>query len=289
MPTFPTPEPISLNLSIGVGGVQIIAAARDDTVVEVLPTDPARESDVRAAEQTRVRFAGGTLRVRGPRARNFHGRGPSIDVRVELPAGSIVDCAAAMGELRCTGSLGACRLKTAYGDITLDRSTAAFLDTAYGDVTVHHVEGDTMVTSGSGDIRITEIEGKAMIKNSNAATWIGDATGELHINSANGDITVDRARAAINARTAYGSIKIGEMARGELVADTAQGTLEIGIPEGTAAWLDVGSVWGSVRNDLTTAPGPAESDETVQVRARTGYGDIVIRRAVGARAEEASS
>ncbi|HEX6469141.1 MAG TPA: DUF4097 family beta strand repeat-containing protein [Streptosporangiaceae bacterium] len=289
MPTFTTPQPISLNVNIGIGAVHITAADRDDTVVEVLPADASRDADLRAAEQTRVRFAGGTLRIRGPRSRGMFGHGPSIDVRVELPAGSLVDGVAAMGELRCEGRLGACRLKTAYGDITLDRSAAAFLDTAYGDVNVHHVDGDTMVTSGSGDIRITAVEGKAMIKNSNGATWIGDAAGGLDVNSANGDITIDRARAAVNARTAYGSIRIGEMVRGELVADTAHGTLEVGIPEGTAAWVDVSSVWGTVRNDLTAAAGPTDSDaETVQVRARTGYGDIVIRRPAGARAEGAS-
>jgi hypothetical protein len=33
-----------------------------------------------------------------------------------------------------------------------------------------------------------------------------------------------------------------------------------------------------VRSDLDAAVAPEPSDETVEVRARTGYGDIVIRR-----------
>jgi hypothetical protein len=54
MPTFDTPEPISVSLEIGVGDIQIAASDRADTVVEVRPTDPRKAADVQAAEQTRV-------------------------------------------------------------------------------------------------------------------------------------------------------------------------------------------------------------------------------------------
>ena len=56
------------------------------------------------------------------------------------------------------------------------------------------------------------------------------------------------------------------------------GRLEIGIREGTAALLDVSSGFGRVENSLSASDGPQPSDETVQLRARTSYGDIVIRR-----------
>ncbi|MGH3980492.1 MAG: hypothetical protein ACRDRZ_16080 [Pseudonocardiaceae bacterium] len=36
--------------------------------------------------------------------------------------------------------------------------------------------------------------------------------------------------------------------------------------------------FGRVHNRLDTAQGPEPSDETVEVHARTSYGDIVIRR-----------
>jgi hypothetical protein len=59
---------------------------------------------------------------------------------------------------------------------------------------------------------------------------------------------------------------------------TAYGELEVGIREGTAALLDVRSQFGSVRNSLTASDGPQPSDQRVEVRARTSFGDIVIRR-----------
>jgi hypothetical protein len=62
------------------------------------------------------------------------------------------------------------------------------------------------------------------------------------------------------------------------VLETAGGELEVGVREGTAAWLDVTTQYGSVRNSLGASDGPQPSDEIVKVRAHTSYGDIVIRR-----------
>ena len=51
--------------------------------------------------------------------------------------------------------------------------------------------------------------------------------------------------------------------------------------EGTAAWLDLSAGVGQVHNALDTANALEPSAETVEVRARTSVGDIVIRRATG--------
>ena len=58
------------------------------------------------------------------------------------------------------------------------------------------------------------------------------------------------------------------------------GKVDIGIRDGVAAWLDLNTGFGKVRNELDDAPGPAEDDETVEVRARTSFGGITIRRSV---------
>jgi hypothetical protein len=60
---------------------------------------------------------------------------------------------------------------------------------------------------------------------------------------------------------------------------TAFGDLEVGVREGPAVWLDVSAGAGNVRSELEAADRPAPSDETVAIRGRTGFGDIVIRRA----------
>ena len=67
MPTFETPNPITVDVELGVGDIRIDASERTDTVVEVLPSDPDKPGDVTAAEQTRVDLAGDRLVIRGPR------------------------------------------------------------------------------------------------------------------------------------------------------------------------------------------------------------------------------
>jgi DUF4097 and DUF4098 domain-containing protein YvlB len=100
----------------------------------------------------------------------------------------------------------------------------------------------------------------------------------VRVRAANGAISVDRAGAGVDAKSSNGSIRLGEVARGSVVLETANGDLEIGIAEGTTAWLQVNTGFGQVRNLLDEAAPPAESDETVEVRGRTSYGDITIRR-----------
>ena len=146
-----------------------------------------------------------------------------------------------------------------------------------GSVTVERAVGQAEVTA-SGEVRIREIDGAAVIKNLNGRTWVGEVSGDLRCNAANGDISVERAGAAVDAKTANGSIRVGEVARGSVALETAFGELEVGIRKGTAALLDVRSRFGRVRNSLEASDGPGPSEETVEVRARTSYGDIVIRR-----------
>jgi hypothetical protein len=71
---------------------------------------------------------------------------------------------------------------------------------------------------------------------------------------------------------------MGDVERGSVVLVTRAGDVEVGIREGTAAWLDVRTGVGTVHNALESAGEPAPSADTVEVLARTSAGDIVIRR-----------
>jgi DUF4097 and DUF4098 domain-containing protein YvlB len=280
MPHFDTPGPISATIDLAVGNLLVNAGDRSDTVVEVRPSDPDDEADVQAAEQTRVEYAKGTLVVRAPRTKArwwiFRWEG-SIDVTVELPAGSRVEVTAGRAEVRSEGRLGESRFSVSAGDVRIDQ-TGKLRVSSTGDISVDRAAGPTELTSASGNIRVREIDGPAVVKTSKGDLTVGQVTGDLRANTASGDISVERALAGVGARTAAGSVRIGEVVRGSVVLETAAGELEVGVREGTAAWLDVRTHYGSVRSSLDPADGPGPSQETVEVRARTSYGDIVIRR-----------
>ncbi|MQA80859.1 MAG: DUF4097 family beta strand repeat protein [Streptosporangiales bacterium] len=280
MPEFDTPEPIIASIDMAAGSVHVIAGDRKDTVVEVGPRNPDSAADVQAAEQTRVDYAAGRLQVRGPKSwvRSLFTSGPSIVVRIELPAGSALD-ADAGADFTCEGRLGAVDVNGAIGDIRMERTGRLQGKTASGNIVVAQVDGRADVRTAAGEVRIGHVDGTAVIRTSAGHLTVGEVTGDLRLNTAYGDISVDRALASVVAKTASGRVRIGEVVSGSVVLDTAQGDLEIGVREGTAAWLDVSSKSGVVRSDLGASEAPTESDETVEIRARTQWGDVVVHRA----------
>ena len=108
---------------------------------------------------------------------------------------------------------------------------------------------------------------------------VGTAHSGVGAKCANGRIEVGVAHAGVEAVSANGGIRVGDVTRGRIDLRTSVGDLEVGIHEGTAAWLDLNPKYGTVRNSLGSVAGPADSDETVEVHARTAAGDIIIRRA----------
>jgi DUF4097 and DUF4098 domain-containing protein YvlB len=280
MPNFETPQPISVTFEFGVGNVRIAASDRTDTTVDVRPSDESDESDVQAAQRIRVDYANGLLQVTGPKARafDFSRRTRSVDVSIELPSGSQVSGDLQVGDLNSTGRLGECRFRTSAGNVRLERTGPLRVDTGAGHVTADGVAGNVEIHTGTGKVRVGKVDGTAIVKSSNGDITIDAVTGDARVRSANGEISVDRAGAGVDAKTSNGSIRLGEVVRGSVALGTATGDLEIGIAEGTAAWLEVNTGFGHVRNLLDNATRPDESDETVEVRGRTSYGDITIRR-----------
>ena len=266
MPVFDTPEPISVTVELGVGDLRVVAGDRADTVVEVTPSDPDKKGDVTAAEQTRVEYAGGRLLIKAPknwRRYTPHGGGESVDVLVELPAGSHLHGESGVAALHCQGRVGECHYKTGLGDIQLDQAGAVQLRTGVGEIALERAAGDAEVHTGSGSIRVGGIDGAAVVKNSNGDIWIGEVAGDLRVNTANG------------------AVRVGEVAHGAVVAQTAMGKVEIGVRDGVAVWLDLNTRYGNVHNDLDATGQPGPGEDAVEVRARTSFGDITINRSVG--------
>ena len=277
MPAFDTPEPISVTAHVGAGSLRFIASDRPDTVVEVLPGGK-RSRDVRAAEQTEVTYANGELSVR-TKERTFTGPTGTVEVTVELPTGSRVDVSGSWVQVFGEGGLGEARVKTSVGDVRLDAAGPLRLTVSHGSISVARVAGGAEIPPRSGSLRVGTVHGPAVLKNSHGSTVVGVVTGELRVNGANGDIDIECAEGDVIATTAHGTLRAAEVVRGSVQLETSHGAIEVGVRAGTAAWLDVSSERGHVRNTLTASGAPEQSEETVKVRARTRYGNIDVRRA----------
>jgi DUF4097 and DUF4098 domain-containing protein YvlB len=192
MQKFDTPTPISAVLDIPAGRVQFIAADRADTTVEVLPANASKGRDVKVAEQTKVEYADGVLRIETSAKNQYLGPSGSIEVTVQLPAGSRVEAKAASAEFRAVGRLGDVAFEGAYGQIKLDEAASVRLTAIDGDVEVGRLGGPAEISTARGDIRIAEA-----------------VRGTVVLRTLSGDISVGAAAgvsAALDAGTGYGRI-----------------------------------------------------------------------------------
>lgn len=179
MTTFQTPEPIAITIDMACGTVTVIASDRTDTTVEVLPSDPSKGRDLKAAEQTTVEFVDGVLRIHTAEPKNqYFGPSGSLEVTVQAPAGSRIEGHTASCELRGVGRLGDVVFEGAYRQIKIDEAASVRLTAVDGDVEVGLLGGPAQITTARGAIRIGEaVRGAVVLRTEMGDISVGAAPG----------------------------------------------------------------------------------------------------------------
>jgi hypothetical protein len=276
MPTFATPEPITVTLTTAGARVRVVASDRSDTVVGIEPINNASKSDVKVAEHTKVDFSAGELSIKTTKSGDKNG---SVAITIELPAGSRLVLNTAWTDVHADGVLGDCRLDMASGQIQLDHIAALRANLAAGSVEVGHIADTATIEGGAAGLRIGEVTGILRYAGSTGQVWIGHARSDIDLGGSSGSFDIDRADASVTATAANCPIRIGRIIRGHADVENAAGGIEIGISETTTADVDANSTKGTVRNSLPAQDNPDEFDNQVKVYARTRLDDIVIRAA----------
>lgn len=217
MQKFDTPDQVSTVLDIPAGRIRFIAADRADTTVDVLPADASNSRDIKAAERITVEYVDGVLRIGAAPAKNrILGSSGSVEITVQLPAGSHIEAKAADSELRGVGRLGNVAFEGAQGSVKLDETASARLTLLAGDVSVGRLGGPAEISTQKGDLRITEaMGGTVTLRTESGGIFVGAARGvsaSLDAGTAYGRIdnalknTDGTAALNIHATTSYGDI-----------------------------------------------------------------------------------
>ncbi|WP_018349428.1 DUF4097 family beta strand repeat-containing protein [Longispora albida] len=192
MYSYDTTAPIAATIDIPAGRIQLIAADRADTTVEIRPADAGKSRDVELAGQTTVEFTEGVLRIKASAKNQYFGASGAIEVTVQLPAGSRAEVKAASAEIRAVGRLGDTVVESAHGSIKVDEAASARLTIAAGDITVGRLGGSAEIKTEKGDITVSEA-----------------TSGTVVLRTQAGNITAGAAAgvsATLDAGTSYGRI-----------------------------------------------------------------------------------
>jgi DUF4097 and DUF4098 domain-containing protein YvlB len=262
---FETPGAVALRVTNPAGLIEVQVVDGTQTTVEVTPLRGG-EAAAEAAEETTVEARevgdGHRIIIEAPRSR-LRLRDVSLAIRVRVPAGASLDANSASADVVTYGALGEVGVKTASGDVTVERAAAAQVKTASGDVALGEVGGKASVSTASGDVRIEQLEGPGQVR------------------LVSGDLTVADVRGSLHATTVSGDQDLQAVERGELRFESVSGDVTVGVRRGVGVWMDVHTLSGSMRSELEVGERPpAEAAAaTLEVRGKTVSGDVVVRRA----------
>ena len=276
--TFSTPGPVRLDLELPAGLIEIETADTDETVVELVASssnEQVREMVEAARIESNRRGDGHEVAVE---VRTRHGvwvsfsKGPDIRIgtpemrlRITCPAGAELDVRTKSADLDARGDYGHVDVRTASGDVKVERSAEARVKTASGDVHVDWVGGPLDVKTASGDL------------------YAGSVAGDSNLQLVSGDVLIREADGSVAANTISGDQRFEAVLQGRLELRAVSGDIGVGIRRGSRVFIDANTVSGSTSSefDLSEAPAapPSENAPLVEVFAKTISGDVRIERA----------
>ena len=249
--SFHTPLPLTLDVSIPAGEIEVETVEGDQSTVEVTGDDQLLENVEIRHDGDRVVVA-----LRGKSKFGFvvqfgsHVFGNAgLRVRANVPHGSDLKVKTTSGDTQLAGQFGALELNSTSGDLHLrgDVAEDATVKTVSGDVELERVAGDLSVQCVSGDVRARSVAG------------------------------------SVDTKSVSGDIRVEAVTAGDVRFSSVSGDIEIGIASGSLLDVDAGSTSGDLSSEVPLASEPPLGEEvaapTVVLRGRTVSGDLRVFRA----------
>jgi hypothetical protein len=249
--TYHTPLPLTLEVSIPSGDIDVHTAGGEETSISV-------DGDERLLEHVEVRQDGNRVSV-SLRDKNKIGFSFSLGsiifgdgglrVRAHVPHGAGVKVKTASADTEIEGHLRTLDVNGVSGDVRVrgEISDDATVKTVSGDIELERVHGDLSVQTVSGDARVRGTAG------------------------------------SVEAKSVSGDIRLEALTAGETRFSSVSGDIEIGIAAGSMLDVDAGSTSGDLASEVPLATEPPSGEDaaapTVILRGRTVSGDVRVFRA----------
>lgn len=265
---FEVSGPVEIDVRLVSGEIEVDATLDGRVEVELIGTDDESRALVEEARVALQEHGTPKVVVDVPQRRSGFGFGfifgrQGISCRVRCPEGSTLTARTKSAGVTTRGTLGGVNVATASGEIELERvAGGANVKSASGDVSAREITGGANAQTASGDVSIEIARGPVSVATASGDVEIGEAYDNVSVNSVSGD---QHHRAVV---------------QGSVGAHSVSGDIEIGVRQGSRAWLDCNTVSGDTSSELEVTPEvPAGDGPLVEIRAKTVSGDIRITRA----------
>jgi DUF4097 and DUF4098 domain-containing protein YvlB len=263
--TFPLTGPINLAAKLGHGSLLVHCA---DGVAAATVELTARPGSDEYAERTTVEMTGPTLTITAPRQGGVFDlfgdmwrKNAGVDVVVTVPSGTAMKISTFTAGVEVRGRSGGADIATGSASIDLDE-----------------VGGDLRVRSGTATTTVRAVGGSVQLRTGAGDTHFTEIAGDLDCVCGSGQLIADLVRGAVRCRVGSGEARLAAV-YGDVDMASGSGPLSVGLPAGVTARLDVQTGSGRVSSELPVGDKPADVSASIAVRARTGSGDVAIRRA----------
>lgn len=255
-----------MNLFVRIGRGSVTVETRDDpsaASVRIEPTDGGDAAEVPIAAVMR----GPTLHVAGQREGALFDLGlfgarsrSAVDVVAVVPTRTPVKITTADAPIRIVGQVNG-------ADIAFGRGSAELDDVA----------GDLRLRFGQGTAHAKRVGGAVQIRSGHGNADLGVVDGDVRCGTGSGHLHVAIAHGAVQARSGSGDASLDEV-HGDVDLTSGSGNMSVGLPAGVTARLQAQTGSGRVHSELPVEDAPSATNDRIEVRARTGRGDVRIFR-----------
>ncbi|HEU4882034.1 MAG TPA: DUF4097 family beta strand repeat-containing protein [Longimicrobium sp.] len=255
----------TVEIQIGGGSVRVTGWSRNE--VQVTGT-LSRDDD-------RVELDGGGRTVDVRVASRRGGRGGSATLEIRVPAGSTLAVTAGSAPITVNGITGNVEAESASGPVTVNGNGRHVEVMAQsGPVTIQGQAETLDVTAMSGPVRVTAnvrqratIEalsgpvdllgsvGEAEVNAVSGPVRVTSATGRVEIEAVSGNVTLNGTRLRGSVQSVSGGIVVGGSVGGALSLESHGGDVEMRVPSGTSAEVEVETFSGGLRSDFGNGSG----------------------------------
>jgi len=262
--SFETPGPVTLDLRIPTGEIEIQPTLDGRVEVELVAHDEESQALVDAA---RIEQHGDHIHVEVPHKRGgfgfqfFFGRS-GISCRVKCPPSSNLEVRSKSADVLGRGTLGNVSVNTASGEVEL-----------------RIVDGNLGVKSASGDIQAERVGGNASLHTASGDVFLGFVGGTATVNGVSGDVRIGEAIADTSVTTVSGDQQHEAVFGGSVTAQSVSGDVLVAVRRGAKVYLDCNTLSGDTSSELDMTGEPAGDGPLIEIRVKTVSGDITITRA----------